>query len=124
MLNQAIILFAHGARSALWAEPFERLRVLVQARSPQSHVGLAYLELMSPSLSELVAHYAQEGVTQVTIVPIFLGQGGHIRRDLPILIEQLTLQHPHIAIEVAVAVGEDDNVLHAIANYCIAVSAA
>jgi sirohydrochlorin cobaltochelatase len=122
MMTQAIILFAHGARSAAWAEPFERLRTIVQARSPQAQVGLAYLELMSPSLPELVSNYAQAGVTQVTVVPIFLGQGGHIRRDLPLLIETLNKRYPHIQIEVAVAVGEDEQVLKAIANYCIAVS--
>lgn len=47
------------------------------------------------------------------------GQGGHVRRDLPLLIAQLQQAHPTLQFKVATAVGEDDAVLQAIARYCI-----
>jgi len=52
--KQVLILFAHGARAASWAAPFERLRDLTQARLPDTDVHLAFLELMTPRLPELV----------------------------------------------------------------------
>ncbi len=53
MADSALILFAHGARDAAWAEPFQRLQKLVQAQLPGVAVALAFLELMTPQLPEL-----------------------------------------------------------------------
>jgi len=50
MGKRALILFAHGARAASWAAPFERLRDQVRAQTPDTDVSLAFLELMSPRL--------------------------------------------------------------------------
>jgi sirohydrochlorin cobaltochelatase len=119
-MARALVLFAHGARAASWAEPFERLRVLTQARMPQMPVSLAFLELMEPRLPAQVAALAAQGITQVTVVPVFLGQGGHLLRDLPLIVDQLTRDHPGLAIKVAGAVGEDPGVLDAITEYCVA----
>ncbi len=121
MQSHALILFAHGARAASWAAPFERLRALTEARMPGVPVSLAFLELMEPRLPAQVAALAHSGVNAVTIVPVFLGQGGHLLRDLPLMVEQLRLDHPQLAIEVAGAVGEDPGVLDAMTNYCVGV---
>ena len=120
MDKRALILFAHGARAASWAEPFERLRGMVQARMPEVPVSLAFLELMEPRLPAQVAALVHDGVSAVTVVPVFLGQGGHLLRDLPLLVDQLRIDHPGLAIEVAGAVGEDPDVLKAMTDYCVA----
>lgn len=119
-MTRSLILFAHGARAASWAAPFEQLRALTQARMPAVPVSLAFLELMEPRLPEHVAALAAQGVAGVTIVPVFLGQGGHLLRDLPLLVAQLRADHPQLAINVAGAVGEDPNVLNAMTDYCVA----
>ena len=118
-MTRSLVLFAHGARAASWAAPFERLRALAQARMPEVPVSLAFLELMEPRLPEHVAALAAQGVTSVTIVPVFLGQGGHLLRDLPLMVEQLRASLPQVAITVAGAVGEDPGVLAAMTDYCV-----
>lgn len=119
MDKRALVLFAHGARAASWAAPFERLRDLTQARLPDVRVSLAFLELMEPRLPAEVARLAFDGVTQVTVVPVFLGQGGHLLRDLPLLVDQLKIDHPAIEVKVVGAVGEDPAVLDAMTAYCV-----
>lgn len=119
-MKHALILFAHGARDPRWAAPFERLREIAQAQLPDTEVVLAFLELMSPRLPEAVAGLAQNGCTSVSVVPVFLGQGGHVLRDLPLLVDELRGSFPLLEISVAAAVGEDAAVLEAIARYCIA----
>jgi sirohydrochlorin cobaltochelatase len=119
MANRALVLFAHGARAPGWAAPFERLRALAAQRLPGCEVSLAFLELMTPSLADEVAALAARGVASITIVPVFLGQGGHLQRDLPALVERLRAAHPGMAIKVAGPVGEDPGVLAAMADYCV-----
>jgi sirohydrochlorin cobaltochelatase len=61
----------------------------------------------------------QDGCNKVSLVPVFLGQGGHVLRDLPLLVDELRGTHPGLDITVAPAVGEDAAVLDAIARYCV-----
>jgi len=117
--DRALILFAHGARAASWAAPFQRLRELTARQRPDVAVSLAFLELMTPSLPEEAALLAARGVRGITIVPIFLGQGGHLLRDLPRLVEELRAAHPDISFSTVPAVGEDPDVLAAMAAYCV-----
>jgi len=119
MSRRALVLFAHGARDPAWAEPFQRLQKLVQAQRPDVVVRLAFLELMQPSLPGLVDELVAGGCFDVTVVPVFLGQGGHVRRDLPVLVEQLRSRHAGLVLHVAEAAGENAEVLAAIASYCI-----
>lgn len=118
--SRGIVLFAHGARDARWAEPFERLADKLRALAgPDTQVSLAFLELMKPDLEAAVAAQVAAGCASITVVPVFFGQGGHVRRDLPLVIEACRTAHPHIDIRATVPVGEDDAVLDALAAYCL-----
>ncbi|WP_369825672.1 MULTISPECIES: sirohydrochlorin chelatase [Cupriavidus] len=119
MATTGLVLFAHGARDARWREPFDRLQAKLSALLPDTAVRLAFLELMEPSLPVALAELAGVGVAEVTVVPVFFGQGGHIRRDLPALIDQCRAQFPAMRIGCATAVGEAESVLDAIAAYCV-----
>jgi sirohydrochlorin cobaltochelatase len=117
--KSAVILFAHGARDPRWAEPFQRLQKILLERSPELVVSLAFLELMSPRLPELAAELIASGIDDVTVVPVFLGQGGHVLRDLPLIVDELKRTYPHASFKVVDAVGEDPQVLNAMATYCL-----
>ncbi|WP_439891860.1 sirohydrochlorin chelatase [Ralstonia sp. 25C] len=119
MATRALVLFAHGARDARWREPFDRLKERLSAQQPGVDVRLAFLELMTPDLPGTINDLAASGAQSVTVVPVFFGQGGHLRRDLPALVAQCAQTHPSLSIRCADAVGEDDAVLDAIAGYCV-----
>jgi sirohydrochlorin cobaltochelatase len=55
----------------------------------------------------------------ITVVPVFFGQGGHVRKDLPEAIERCRARHAGVEIRCAVAAGEDEAVLDALAQYCL-----
>lgn len=118
-MKRALVLFAHGARDPRWAAPFQRLQQILQRRLQDVTVSLAFLELMKPSLPDLVRELRETGCNDVTVVPVFFGQGGHVLRDLPVLAAQLQEDHPGLVLKVAQAVGEDEDVLNAIAEYCV-----
>ena len=119
MEKRALILFAHGARAESWKAPFERLRDMTQRRMPDVKVVLAYLELMEPRLQPQVTALVATGVTDITVVPVFLGQGAHVLRDLPLMLDESRIVHAGVNITVAGAVGEDPDVLKAMTDYCV-----
>jgi len=114
-----LILFAHGSRDGRWAEPFERLSDRVAHAVPDAHVALAYLELMPPDLLTAAAGLCEAGCRAIVVVPVFLGQGGHVRHDLPLLVQSAAARHPDCELRLAGAAGEDDTVLDAIAAFCV-----
>lgn len=114
---KAMILFGHGARDSRWREPFDCLVQLWQAQHPNTPVELAFLEMMQPSLEEAVSSLSLKGVTQITVVPVFFGQGGHLRNDFPVLLEACQQQYPNITLSATPAVGEDLAVLQAIVDF-------
>jgi len=117
MSSSAVILFAHGAREPEWAQPFESIRDrLLAAGMP---VELAFLEFMSPSLDEAAARLAGEGIETVVIVPLFLAQGAHLRRELPAMVEKIRKRHAKTAFRVAPALGDSPEILAAITEWVL-----
>ena len=114
---KAIILFGHGARDSRWREPFDRLAGIWRDQHPSTPVELAFLEMMQPSLEEAVFALSTKGATQLTVVPVFFGQGGHLRNDFPVLLEGCRTQFPGITLSATPAVGEDVAVLQAIVDF-------
>jgi sirohydrochlorin cobaltochelatase len=117
--KSSMILFAHGARDPRWAAPFQRLQKITQESLPDVRVELAFLEFMTPNLTDLVAQLVADGCEKVTVAPIFLGQGGHVLRDLPVMVDALRISYPTLALSQLEAAGEDPAVLQAIRDYCI-----
>ena len=120
MAATGLILFAHGARDARWREPFERLAAKVQSARPEIAVSLAFLEIMQPDLARAVDALVAQGCGQLRVVPVFLGQGGHVREDLPAVVEDVRRRHPNLRIELREAIGESDAVLDQIAAVSLA----
>lgn len=114
-MSNAIILFAHGARDPLWSRPFEAVAERIRALRPDVHVRLAFLEFMQPGLSDAGQELAALGVRYVTVVPMFLGTGGHVRRDLPALLEDLRKRHPTVEWSLQQTIGEAPSVIEAMA---------
>jgi sirohydrochlorin cobaltochelatase len=115
--TQGLILFAHGARNPTWAVPFEAIAERVRQQCPTSPVRLAFLEFMTPSLDAAVDELAESaGCAQVHVLPLFLGTGGHLQRDLPLLMEGLRARHPGVDFQLHAAIGELPEIQDAMAR--------
>lgn len=104
--QEAIVLFAHGSSDPSWAQPIEAIKTELSRLQPEKCVAIAYLERATPSLLEAATMLAQQGITRIRILPIFLGVGKHLKADLPILIAEFTEQHPHVSVDLLPALGE------------------
>lgn len=111
----ALILFAHGARDASWADPIRRVQADLLAADPTARVELAFLEFLTPTLVECAAALAAEGIRRIVILPMFIAQGGHLKREVPELVAALRATHPNVEFELAGPVGENEAVIQAMA---------
>ena len=111
-----LLLFAHGARDPAWAAPFQAIAAELQTRRPELPIALAYLELMTPDITTAAGALVAVGGTRVQIVPMFLGASGHVRRDVPPLVEALRAQHPRVLFALHDAIGEQPSVIRAMAG--------
>jgi sirohydrochlorin cobaltochelatase len=118
-MRQGLILLAHGARDPRWREPFERLLERICAKRPELAVRLAFLELMAPDLLLAGEELVAAGSNALRVVPVFFGQGGHVRDDVPALVEALRKQCPGVGVTLSRAAGEDAGVIDALASFCI-----
>jgi len=114
--KRAIILFAHGARDAHWARPFQQLVTELGELLPGERIVLAFLELMQPSLQACAASLYGEGVRALRVVPVFLGMGGHLKDDLPKLLAQIRATYKDLDITIEPPIGEQPAVIAAIAK--------
>ncbi|MGY4829290.1 sirohydrochlorin chelatase [Sphaerotilaceae bacterium SBD11-9] len=121
--KHGLLLFAHGARDPAWAQPFEAVAAIIRRQKPGMPVELAFLEFMSPPLTEAGERLAAQGCNLVEVVPLFLGAGGHVRKDLPALLADMAQAHPRITWRLQPAIGEIDSVVQAMAQAALAMAA-
>ena len=119
-MSDAIVLLAHGARDPEWARPIEAMAVRLRGLLADTQVQCAYLEFMSPDIDTAVTALVARGARRVRVVPVFLAQGGHVKRDLPAQVDALRANlgaaHPDLSIELDPAIGEQGEVIDAIAR--------
>ena len=123
-MKTGLILFAHGARDPRWAQPFEAVLARVQARAPALAVRLAFLEIMSPDLNGAADDLVREGCSRIEVLPLFLGIGGHLRQDLPPMLEALRARHAGLEVHLHGAAGAAPSVIEALAAHAIDVAQA
>ena len=116
MNDRGVILFGHGARDPQWAQPMRQVANLLAESAPGLRVELAFLEFLSPTLPEAIDRLAVH-CPKLTVIPMFVAQAGHLKRDLPLLLEQARARHPALLLDLAPPVGESERVLAAIAAY-------
>jgi sirohydrochlorin cobaltochelatase len=116
---RGIVLFAHGARDPQWAEPFQRIRDRVRSSRPEYPIEVAYLEVMTPTLEDAIASVIGEGAMAVTVFPLFMAQGGHLKEDLPRILDAIRASHPRIPISLEPPIGEVPEIIEAIAGWIL-----
>ena len=117
MSKSALVLFAHGSRDPEWARPFTAVQHRVAARKPDVAVELAFLELMKPTLPEAADRLVESGCTRITIAPLFMAQGAHLKRDLAALMTDIRARHGDVELTLLPALGEVDSVIDAMSTW-------
>lgn len=115
--TKGLILFGHGARDPEWAAPLREVRLRLQTQMPGAKVELAFLEFQQPDLEGSVRTLLAQGCDWITVLPMFMAPGGHLKRDLPRIMARFEATWPRVRFELTAAVGTAEPVLAAMAGY-------
>lgn len=89
-MKEVLVLLAHGSSDEDWARPFFEMTKSV--RDQHQNVKLAFMELSEPSMDSVVANAVKDGATHVSVLPLFLAKGRHLKKDVPAMLENYQSQ--------------------------------
>ncbi|BCJ86097.1 sirohydrochlorin chelatase [Effusibacillus dendaii] len=110
-MQEAVLLIGHGSRDPEGNSQFEQFVEKVRERNRQTRIELCFLELADPSIGETIDRLAAEGVTHITTVPVILLAAGHVKVEIPHILDQARLRHPHLTIQYGRHLGLHEEVL-------------
>lgn len=114
--DHALLLFSHGSPDPEWARPMEALRARLAEQLAPMPVRLAFLPPANPDFMTVVETLADAGIRSLTVAPVFLARGGHVKKDLPELAAAAEARW-QIRISLLPTLGESDEVLNAMAAW-------
>lgn len=79
----------------------------VRLAAPGVDVRVAFLDLSSPPVGDVLTELHARGRRHVIVVPLLLGSAYHARVDLPKLIAAVTRRLPRLRVSVADVLGAD-----------------
>jgi sirohydrochlorin cobaltochelatase len=106
MSSARLILLAHGSRDPRWRAPFETFTATLQADLGAHTVRLAYMEFVSPTLTDIAEEASRDAVQQLKILPLFMAGGAHVDRDIPEQVTAVQSRFPHLDLSVLPPIGE------------------
>ena len=105
MRETCLVLLAHGSRNPNWREPFEALLADLRRGAGQDCVHLAYMQLASPSLTDVVEDVTRRGARIIRVLPLLMSAGNHAYEDIPTEVAALREKHPAATIEILPPIG-------------------
>ncbi len=104
-MKTGIILLVHGSRLP---EAQATLHILKELVAQESHYDLvegASLQFNQPDLPAALATMAARGMERVVVVPLFLSQGVHMKKDIPDLLAKEQARYPQMDIVMTNNIG-------------------
>lgn len=81
--DMAVVLIGHGSKMAYNKELLVGLQRLMELRGVFKDVRVAFMQLNSPSIEEVLRELAKNGINKIVAVPVFLADGTHTTEDIP-----------------------------------------
>lgn len=115
MGSHSILVFHGSSRKQANEKVVELVRKL--DLSDDQAISVAFLEFATPHLSTVLRSLSQTKNTSVTIFPVFLSEGNHVRRDIPNIVENACSNGSRMKIKVVPAFGASESFEQALSHF-------
>ncbi len=116
-MTAALVIAAHGTRDRAGEQVALDLTKRVAALLPDVDVHVGFVEISEPSIPEaLTAALSKRPADDMhaVVVPLMLGTGVHVRRDIPEAIDEAAEKFPQARIDYAPHLGPDPALFRAV----------
>jgi sirohydrochlorin cobaltochelatase len=109
--DPAVLLIGHGTRRPAGVAEFHALVEQLRQALPRRALLAGFLELTEPSLAEALETLWQQGFRRISALPAFLMAAGHIKNDIPVMLNAFQAEHPCLEITLGADLGIHPNLL-------------
>ena len=104
---KALLLVAHGSRRQQSNDEVDKLAEQLRERCANEYqiVHAAFLELADTLIPDGIRRCAQEGATEIVVLPYFLNSGRHVVTDIPEEVDSVRDELPGVEIKLASHLG-------------------
>ncbi len=109
--HPAVLLIGHGTRRAAGIAEFHNLANQLQQALPDRVCLAGFLELVEPSVPEALETLRQQGFRHIIALPALLMAAGHVKNDIPLMLNAFQAEHPEIHITFGADLGVHPSLL-------------
>ena len=81
--DTAVVLIGHGSKLPYNKEVLEELGKRIEMRGIFKAARVAFMQLNSPSIEDVLRELAEDGTKRIVALPVFLADGVHTTEDIP-----------------------------------------
>ena len=114
MEEQCGVMFCgHGSRDKGAVEEFQAAARGLKERLPQYETDWGFLEFATPVIRTGLDALRDKGVRKVLVVPGMLFAAGHVKNDIPSVLNAYQVQNPELSVSYARELGIDLKIIRA-----------
>jgi sirohydrochlorin cobaltochelatase len=103
--SPAVLLIGHGTRRAAGVAEFHHLAEQLRQALPNRTCLSGFLELVDPDVPKALEALWQQGFRRITALPALLMAAGHVKNDIPALLNAFQAEHPGLEISLGADLG-------------------
>ncbi len=104
-MSTTVLLIAHGSRQPAANADLEWLADELRSVGDYALVEIAYLEIAQPPIPEAARRCAEQGATEVLMLPYLLSAGAHATRDIERFRQEFADEYPAIRFVLCAPLG-------------------
>ena len=113
MSKIGVMVCGHGSRDPDAVREFQAVARGITERLPQYHVESGFLEFAQPIIRDGLDALRARGVTQILAIPGMLFAAGHVKNDVPSVLNRYAAEHPEIEIRLGRDLALDQKLIRA-----------
>lgn len=106
-----VLILAHGSRVKSTKDTINTVVEKVKEQVKEVPIEIAYMELCEETIEKGIDKLVKLGVKDIKVVPYFLFEGIHIRKDIPEEIEKVLKNYDGINVTMGKTLGVDDRLV-------------
>ena len=108
-----VMVCGHGSRDEEAVKEFQAVAQGLKERLPQYETDWGFLEFSTPVISKGLDALRAKGIRKVLAVPGMLFAAGHVKNDIPSVLNAYQVQNPELSISYARELGIDLKIIRA-----------